>query len=163
MDESFKFLERCLATLAKENKEVYICGDFNLGLLKIDTDHFTQYFFNLLCSYGMLPLILQPTRVIENTVTVIDNIFSNNLQDAIISGNVLLTLSKHFSQFISVNREKLDLKNIIVHQRDYSNFLMRVLGMMCQSKLGTMLMKMSMQHLKTSILSLKALLSDMLH
>ena len=42
LDEFFKYLEMCLATLAKENKEVYICGDFNLGLLKIDTDHFTQ-------------------------------------------------------------------------------------------------------------------------
>ena len=111
-----------MATLANENKEVYICGDFNLDLLKIDTDHFTQYFFNLLCSYGMLPLTLQPTRVTENTATVIDNIFSNNLQDDIIGGNVLLTLSEHFSQFISVNREKLDLKNIIVYQRDYSKF-----------------------------------------
>ena len=38
-------------------------------------------FFNLLCSYGLLPHILQPTRVTENTATVIDNIFSNNLQD----------------------------------------------------------------------------------
>ena len=34
----FKYLERCLATLANENKEVHICGDFNLDLLKIDTD-----------------------------------------------------------------------------------------------------------------------------
>ena len=66
--------------------------------------------------------ILQPTRVTENTATVIDNIFSNNLQYDIIGGNVLLTLSEHFSQFISVNREKLDLKNIIVYQRDYSKF-----------------------------------------
>ena len=122
LDDFFKYLERCLATLANENKEVYIRGDFNLDLLKIDTDHFTQYFFNLLCSYGMLPHILQPTRVTENTATVIDNIFSNNLQHDIISGNVLLTLSEHFSQFISVNREKLDLKNIIVYQRDYSKF-----------------------------------------
>ena len=70
----------------------------------------------------MLPLILQPTRVTENTATVIDNIFSNNLRDDIIGGNVLLTLSEHFSQFISVNREKLDLKNIIVYQRVYSKF-----------------------------------------
>ena len=41
---------------------------------------------NLLCSYGLLPHILQPTRVTDNTATVIDNIFSNNLQDNIISG-----------------------------------------------------------------------------
>ena len=37
----FNYLESCLSTLAKENKEIYICGDFN--------------FFNLLCSYGLLP------------------------------------------------------------------------------------------------------------
>ena len=50
-------------TLANENKEIYICGDFNFGLLKIDNDPCTQHFFNLLCSYGLLPHILQPTRV----------------------------------------------------------------------------------------------------
>ena len=41
----------------------------------------------------------------ENTATVIDNIFTNNLQDDIVSGNLLLTLSEYFSQFISVNRD----------------------------------------------------------
>ena len=66
--------------------------------------------------------ILQPTRVTDNTSTVIDNIFSNILQDDIISGNILLTLSEHFSQYISVNREKIDLKKINVYQRDYSRF-----------------------------------------
>ena len=57
-DEFFKYLESCLSTIAKENKEVCICGNFNFDLLRIDTDHFTQHFFNLLCSYGLLPHIL---------------------------------------------------------------------------------------------------------
>ena len=68
-----------------------------------------------------LPHILQPTRVTDYTVTVIDNIYSNNLQDDI-SGNVLLTLSDHFAQIISVNREQIDSKKINVYQRDYSKF-----------------------------------------
>ena len=106
--------------IAKENKEVYICGDFNFDLLKVDTDHITQHFFNLLCSYGFLPHILQPTRVTEHTATVIDNIFSNNLQDDIISGNELLILSDHFAQMVSVNREQIDPKNINMYRRDYS-------------------------------------------
>ena len=106
----FNIWNYCLISLAKENKEIYICGDFNFDLLKTDTNHNTQHFFNLLCSYGLLPHILQPTRVTVNTVSVIDNIFSNNLQDDIISGNVLLTLSDHFSQIISVSREQIDLK-----------------------------------------------------
>ena len=36
-----------------------------------------------------LPHILQPRRVTENTATVIDNIFSNNIQDNIESGNTV--------------------------------------------------------------------------
>ena len=57
-----------------------------------------------------LPHIIQPTRLITNTSTVIDNIYSNNIQDGVISGNILLTLSEHFSQFISVKRERIDIK-----------------------------------------------------
>ena len=81
--EFFQYLELCLTSLAKENKEIYMCGNFNFDLLKTDTDQNTQHFFNLLCSYGLLPHILQPTRVTVNTASVIDNIFSNNLQDDI--------------------------------------------------------------------------------
>ena len=47
-DEFFKYLESCLSTIAKEIKEVYICGDYNFDLLKIDSDYFTQHFFNFL-------------------------------------------------------------------------------------------------------------------
>ena len=65
---------------------------------------------------------MQPTRVTESSATIIVNIFSNNMQDDIISGNLLLTLSEHFSQFISVTMEKIDFKNQNVYIRDYSKF-----------------------------------------
>ena len=118
----FQYLDETLSKLVKENKELYLCGDFNFDLSKIDTDHFTQHFFNLLCCYGFMPHILQPTRVTENTATVIDNIFSNNIEDEISSGNILITFSEHFSQFTSVCREKIDLKKLNILQRDYSTF-----------------------------------------
>ena len=79
-----KYLETCLAKLVKENKELYICGDFNFDLLKIDTDHLSQHF----STYFVVMVSLQPTRVTENTATIIDNIFSNNVQEEIISGTV---------------------------------------------------------------------------
>ena len=58
----------------------------------------------------------------DNTASVIDNIFSNNIQDNIICGNILLTLSEHFSQFLSVERENVDLKEINIYLQDYSTF-----------------------------------------
>ena len=58
----------------------------------------------------------------ESSATIIDNIFSNNIQDDIISGNLLLTFSEHFSQFITVTREKIEFKKLNVYLRDYSKF-----------------------------------------
>ena len=66
--------------------------------------------------------ILQPTRVTDNTATVIDNIFSNIIQDNIICGNILLTLSEHLFQFLSVKRENVDLKEVNIYRRDHSTF-----------------------------------------
>ena len=70
-----------------------------------------------MCSYGTLPQIIQPTRVTPNTATIIDNIFTNNITDDIICGNILLTFSEHHSQFVSVNRGKIDYKKINIYER----------------------------------------------
>ena len=50
-EEFFNYHEKCLCTLAKENKEIYIGGDFNFDLLKIDDDHCTQRFFVVMVYY----------------------------------------------------------------------------------------------------------------
>ena len=146
-DEFFQYVEICLTKLANENKKV-LCGDFNFDLLKTETNHLTQHFFNLLCSYGFLSHIMQPTRVTENMATVIDNIFSNNLMDDIISGNVLLNLSDHFAQLILVNKEQIDIKKTIAAEI-ILNIQMKVFGMMYQYKTGITHSTMLMIPLKT--------------
>ena len=93
-----------------------------IDLQQIETNNHNQQFYNMLCSYGFLPKIIQPTRVTENTSSLIDNIFSNNIIDETKSGNILLTLSEHFSQFVSVIRERLDYRNIRRFQHVYSKF-----------------------------------------
>ena len=109
--------------ITDENKEVYICGDFNIDLLKINDHKNYLEFFNLLSCYGILPFITQPTRVVErHTPSLIDNIFSNNIFDSVKSGNIYLTLSEHFCQFASVSREKINCKKIDMYGRDYSKF-----------------------------------------
>ena len=117
------YLGYVLSKISAENKEVYICGDFNIDLLKLSPKENFQSFYNLLCSHGFLPLIIHPSRIVENQIpSLIDNIFSNNIYDEICSGNIFLTLSEHLSQFASIKRHKLDIKNIKIYQRDYSKF-----------------------------------------
>ena len=106
-----------LDIISKENKEAYICGDFNIDLLKLDENSSYLTFYNLLCSNGFLPLI-HPTRVVDNqSPSLIDNIFTNNISDDISSGNIYFILSEHFSQFATVNHEKIDCKKINIFER----------------------------------------------
>ena len=123
MDEFLIYLENILKKLSIENKEIYICGDFNIDLLKLDKINQNQLYYDLLCSYGFLPQIIYPTRIVENqTPSIIDNIFTNNLSEEIISGNIYINFSEHLSQFTSIKRGKIDYKNVKIFKRDYSKF-----------------------------------------
>ena len=113
-------MDSILCKLAKENKELYICGDFNIDLINTDSNKTSSDFFNLLNCNGLLPLIFHPSRVVDGNVpSLIDNIFSNNIGNDILAGNIYFTLSEHFSQFASINRGKIDIKKIIMFGRDY--------------------------------------------
>ena len=57
----FSYLEKSLHILTKENKEILLCGDFNVDLLQIETNNSYKQFYDMLCSYVLLPKIIQPT------------------------------------------------------------------------------------------------------
>jgi len=116
------YLETCISKITKENKIIYLCGDFNSDLLKYDDNNNYKKFYDLLSSYGIFPMILLPTRVTDHSATIVDNIFTNNLDKSLISGNILTDFSDHYSQFISIRNQTFDLKTIIIYKRDYSNF-----------------------------------------
>ena len=81
-----------------------------------------QFFYALLATHGFLPLTINPTRISNSSATVIDNIYPNFSHYQHSSGNILMTISEHFSQLFSVSRAKVDLKDINIYQRNYSNF-----------------------------------------
>ena len=61
--------------LASENKTTYLSGDFNIDLLKVDTDNKINDFYNSLSSNLFIPHITLPTRITSHSQTLIDNIF----------------------------------------------------------------------------------------
>ena len=86
----------------------------------------------MLCSYGFLPPIIQPTRVTDHHYL---NIFSNNLIDET-SGDILLTVCEHLSGCIHKEGEN-GLKNLNIYQKDFKiqHFKYNKLGT-CQFKIG---------------------------
>ena len=70
-------MNEVLARLAKEQKDCYIMGDFNIDLLKYQQHSNTNDFLNTMFSHSFLPVINRPTRITSHTATSIDNIFTN--------------------------------------------------------------------------------------
>ena len=106
-DFNEKYFERFLEKLSKENKISYLLGDFNVDLLKIETDENTQKFYNILTSHLFIPHITIPTRITSHSRTLIDNIFSNNPHFThSISGNFTFSISDHLPQFLLYCRIK---------------------------------------------------------
>jgi len=122
MQEFLLYLDKTLTKLNKENKEIYISGDFNADFLKMEKNKNYQEFYNLITSNGFLPQITRPTRVTENSSTIIDNIFSNTFRSGTCSGNLMLCISEHFSQFLCASKNNVSLKNLNIYGRNYSKF-----------------------------------------
>ena len=74
-------------------------GDFNVDLLKIDQHEDSNLFYNVLTANGFRPLILQPSRVTNTSATLIDNIFINDMVSKSKGGNLVSSISDHFTQF----------------------------------------------------------------
>ena len=85
--------------VSKEQKQVFLLGDFNINLLNYNDHQPTNDFLDSLASNSFIPYILHPTRITNHSKTLIDNIFSNFISPDIISGNITATISDHLPQF----------------------------------------------------------------
>lgn len=87
------------------NKSLILCGDFNIDLLKVSTHKQTSDFLDTLYNRGLYPLITKPSRVTWFSATLIDNIFTNVLENSINSGLVRNDISDHLPVFATFNYE----------------------------------------------------------
>ena len=80
----------------KKGQLVCIMGDFNIDLLKLTTEKPTQLFLNNMISHSMFPCIRNPTRITDNSATLIDNIFLNAINYEFSSAIVYSDISDHY-------------------------------------------------------------------
>ena len=96
------FLDR----LNKPKQEVYLAGDYNINLLKINEESRYADFFDTMATHSFFPHITLPTRLASKSSTLIDNIFSKVSPSMINSksGIIVTALSDHFPVFITSDR-----------------------------------------------------------
>ena len=88
-------LNQMLEKVSKEQKQIFLLGDFNINLVNCNVHQPINDFLDSLASKSIIPYILKPTRLTSFSETLIDNIFPNILSSGIISGNLTATISDH--------------------------------------------------------------------
>ena len=64
-----------------KSKLCYILGDMNYNLINIDKHSPTNEYYNTLTTASFKPLITKPTRITARNETLIDHIWTNNIQN----------------------------------------------------------------------------------
>ena len=118
-----EFIDICISELlqkiSKEDKTIMLMGDFNIDLLKYDTNADSATFLDSMYINFLLPYISTTTPVTTRSKTVIDNIFSNNIEDSLISGNITTTITDHYAHFILKKDIKLQRTNQKLFRKNY--------------------------------------------
>ena len=93
MDTFSNELSTLLITIKNLKHSTYVCGDYNIELLKVKINKNYCDYFDEIISYGFFPKTTLPTRISDNSSTLIDNIFTNNIEEVDISGILLNHIS----------------------------------------------------------------------
>ena len=95
-DDLTKFIDeytQLLHELKLRSKTIYLCGDYNIDLLKINSNEKFNTFYESTTSVGFV--LTLPTRICETTSTLIDNIYTNVIDKSHTSGILITPISDH--------------------------------------------------------------------
>ena len=117
-------LNKLLENISKEQKSVFLLGDFNVNLLNYNEHNQTNEFLDSLAPNSFIPSILQPTRITSQSNTLIDSIFSNVIDPDIISGSLTVTISDHLLQFSIISNmfDNISGNKSNIYEQDCSKF-----------------------------------------
>ena len=122
MDIFNEKISEMLETIRKEEKFCYLLGDCNINILNYESHRLTGDFVDLLSNYSFLPLITRPTRITASSATLIDNIFTNHIEnlDHSTQGLLVTDVSDHYPIFHINNRSYIGESDIYVTKRIFS-------------------------------------------
>ena len=94
------YINNLLDKLSKENKTVFLLGDFNIDLSNYDQYSLTNEFLDSLSAHMLLPHIVQQTRIRNNSKTLFYHIYPNVITPNNTSSNITATISDHLPQYL---------------------------------------------------------------
>ena len=93
------FMEWLEKLYLNTQKILYITGDFNIDLINHNRHKITDDFINHMYSMGLFPAITRPSRITAQSATLIDNIFTNDIERIKTSGLMICDITDHLPVF----------------------------------------------------------------
>ena len=87
-----------------QKKVYYILGDFNINFNRDNRMNSANLYINSILSHGATPLITKPTRISNNSSTIIDHIITNDSKHKLQSFIVKSDLTDHYPIFCVINK-----------------------------------------------------------
>lgn len=91
-------LSDILSVSFEKTNYIFITGDFSIDLITSETDNFVNDFIMLMYSFSLFPLITRPARVTDTTGSLIDHIWTIQIENNI--DNYILISQFKFNQSV---------------------------------------------------------------
>jgi hypothetical protein len=98
----------------------YICGDINLDVLQFNSNTNVNDYVNLVFSYGFIQAVTYPTRISNNSATLIDHVLTNAISNSLESVIITTKISDHFPIIHFRKNSKFKSKPNFIETRDFS-------------------------------------------
>ena len=104
---------------------MYIMGDMNIDLLKYHSHQQTERYLDMIYSLDLLPVITKPTRITNHTATLIEHIYTNNVNrltsgivtvkrdHSLLSQLISRTICQSFLWLTHLSKSKIDKIRIL--------------------------------------------------
>jgi Reverse transcriptase (RNA-dependent DNA polymerase) len=92
----FDLLSNLCSELLTNNRTVYLLGDLNIDVLKYGVDVNATEYVDLLFSFGLLQLVVNPTRCTPTSASLIDHVITNNKVNMCDTVIMISKISDHF-------------------------------------------------------------------
>ena len=118
IDDFNGVISNILDRIKTEKNILYLAGDFNINLLNADSHVPTSNFLDIIYSVSLFPLINRPTRITNQTATLIDNIYCNDITNIDHVNGILVTdISDHYPIFNMHMQQNEHVKSTFIETR----------------------------------------------
>ena len=115
-----ELLSNLLSDVAAYSNNVFIYGDLNLDILKLTENKFIANYIDTIFSFGFLQRVLNPTRIFNNSATLIDHILTNSTCNMYESHIICSDISDHFPVLHQLDFNKPKQQVITSESRNFS-------------------------------------------